>query len=83
MEPTQKKPRKVVTTLAITKEAQDIIFDNGYASARTQGEFISQLIVDYYARKTHEHSTAELTTELHRASEELHRLVDLLAKSVP
>jgi hypothetical protein len=45
-----KKVKKVKVTLSITKEAQDIMLDNGYASARTMGEFISALIVDYHAR---------------------------------
>lgn len=50
MNTTQKKPQKVRTTLSITKEAQDIMLDHGYASARTMGEFISALIVDYHKR---------------------------------
>jgi hypothetical protein len=47
-----KKPQKVKVTLSITKEAQDIMLDNGYASVRTMGEFISALIVEYHARET-------------------------------
>jgi hypothetical protein len=43
---------KVITTLSITKEAQDTMLDNSYASARTMGDFISGLIVDYHRRKT-------------------------------
>jgi hypothetical protein len=45
-----KKPRKVRVTLSITKEAQDTMLDNGYASARTMGEFISKLIVEHHQR---------------------------------
>jgi hypothetical protein len=47
-----KKVKKVKVTLSITKEAQDIMLDHGYASARTMGEFISALIVDYHTRET-------------------------------
>jgi hypothetical protein len=41
---------KVKANLSITKEAQDIMFDHGYASARTMGEFISRLIVEHHER---------------------------------
>jgi ABC-type uncharacterized transport system ATPase component len=71
MKTTQKKVRKVVTTLAITKEAQDIIFDNGYASQRTVGVFLSQLIVDYHAKQTRKLTTEELLAEIHRLVDEL------------
>ncbi len=60
------KPRKVRATLAITKEAQDILFDNGYASQRTVGMFISELIVDYHARQTRKLTQAEIVQELRR-----------------
>jgi hypothetical protein len=33
METKPTKPRKVITTLSITKQAQDIMLDNGYASS--------------------------------------------------
>ena len=51
MNPKPKKPRKVKVTLSITKEAQDTMFDYGYASQRTVGEFVSELIMDYHRRK--------------------------------
>jgi hypothetical protein len=60
------KPRKVRANLAITKEAQDIMFDHGYASQRTVGMFISHLIVDYHARQTRKLTQAEIVQELRR-----------------
>jgi hypothetical protein len=60
------KPRKVRTNLAITKEAQDILFDHGYASQRTVGMFISHLIVDYHAKRTRKLTQAEIAQELRR-----------------
>jgi hypothetical protein len=73
METKPTKPRKVITTLSITKQAQDIMLDNGYASARTMGSFISDLIVEYHKRKTGTYTPEEL-------AQEIHRLVDLLAE---
>jgi hypothetical protein len=60
------KPRKVRTNLAITKEAQDILFDHGYASQRTVGMFISHLIVDHHAKRTRKLTQAEIVQELRR-----------------
>ncbi len=60
------KPRKVRTNLAITKEAQDILFDHGYASQRTVGMFISHLIVDYHAKRTRKLTQGEIVQELRR-----------------
>src|SRR4051812_42575310 len=70
----KKKVYKVRTTLAITKEARDTIYDFGYASARTQGEFISQLIVDHHApvqlaRGRHQLTHAEIAGELAKQAE--------------
>jgi hypothetical protein len=90
MNTSQKKPRKVRTTLSITKQAQDIIFDHGYASERTQGEFISAVIVEYHARRGRKLKTAEIAAQIAQLAaqigdltEELHRLVDLLAERAP
>jgi hypothetical protein len=66
MKPKRLKPRKVRTNLAITKEAQDILFDHGYASQRTVGMFISHLIVDYHAKRTRKLTQAEIAQELRR-----------------
>jgi hypothetical protein len=66
MKPKRLKPRKVRTNLAITKEAQDILFDHGYASQRTVGMFISHLIVDYHAKRTRQLTQAEIVQELRR-----------------
>ncbi len=60
------QPAKVSVTLHITKEAQDILFDNGYASQRTVGMFISQLVIDYHARQTRQLTQAEIAQELRR-----------------
>jgi hypothetical protein len=60
------QPAKVSVTIHITKEAQDILFDNGYASQRTVGMFISQLIVDYHARVSRKPTQAEIAQELHK-----------------
>jgi hypothetical protein len=71
METKRIKPRKVRANLAITKEAQDILFDNGYASQRTVGMFISELIMDYHARQTRAPTKQEI-------AEELRQIADLL-----
>lgn len=65
------KPRKVSVTLHITKEAQDAMLDNGYASARTMGEFISQLIMDYHARQTRRPTKQEIAGELRQLADML------------
>jgi hypothetical protein len=64
-----RKPRKVRVTLSITKEAQDTLFDHGYASERTMGEFISGLIVDHHARVSRQPTTAEIAAELRRLAD--------------
>jgi hypothetical protein len=76
METKRIKPRKVRATIAITKAAQDILFDHGYASQRTVGVFISQLIIDHHARQTRKPSRAEI-------AQELRRLADLLEDAAP
>ncbi len=73
MEPTQKKPTKIVSFYSIEKDAQDIALDNGYCSIRGQGAFFSELIYDYHRRKTHKLTHAEIVAELRR-------LVDLLGQ---
>jgi hypothetical protein len=65
------KPTKVRANIAITKEAQDIMFDHGYASQRTVGMFISELIVDYHAKRTRKPTQAEIAQELHRLASSL------------
>ncbi len=52
------------------------MLDNAYCGMRGMGEFISQLIMDYHARKTHKPTRAEL-------AQELHRLADLLEEVTP
>jgi hypothetical protein len=65
------QPAKVSVTIHITKEAQNILFDNGYASQRTVGMFISELIMDYHARQTRAPTKQEI-------AEELRQIADLL-----
>jgi hypothetical protein len=43
--------RKVKVTLSMTKEAQDVMLDNGYAGVRGMGEFVSRLVFEYYAEQ--------------------------------
>jgi hypothetical protein len=69
-----KKVKKVKVTLSITKEAQDIMLDHGYASSRTMGDFISELIMEHHRRMTGTFTREEL-------AKEIHRLVELLAAS--
>ncbi len=71
METKQKKVRKVITTLSITKEAQDVMLDHGYASARTMGVFISELILDHHAKQTRKLTKEELLAEIHKLVGEL------------
>ncbi len=66
METKRIKPRKVRATLAITKEAQDLMLDNGYCGVRGMGEFLSQLVVDYHARGSRKPTQAEIAQELHK-----------------
>jgi hypothetical protein len=68
---TKHPPQKVRMTISLTKQAQDIIFDHGYASARTVGDFISQLIVAHHARVSRKPAPKEIAAELRR-------LVDVL-----
>ncbi len=69
MEIKQIKPQKVRASLAITKEAQDLMLDHGYASVRTMGVFISQLIVDHHARVSRKPSKEEIAAELRRLAD--------------
>ncbi len=68
------KVEKVKATLALTKEAQEVMLVNGYATERTQGDFISMLILAHHARQTRQLTPVEIV-------QELARLVDLLAQS--
>jgi hypothetical protein len=43
--------RKVKVTLSMTKEAQDVMLDNGYAGVRGMGEFVSRLVLEYHAEQ--------------------------------
>jgi hypothetical protein len=60
------KPRKVRANLAITKEAQDVMLDNGYCGVRGMGEFLSQLVVEHHARVSRKPTQAEIAQELHK-----------------
>ncbi len=80
------KPIKVRATLAITKEAQDVMLDNGYASVRTMGVFISQLIMDYHARQTRAPTQQEIAAELRRLAdmlEEVNQVAPIANEPMP
>ncbi len=80
------QPAKVSVTIHITKEAQDILFDHGYASQRTVGMFISHLIVDYHAKRTRKLTQAEIATELHKLAsllEEVSEVAPMPDKPMP
>ncbi len=71
--------KKVKATIQLTQEAQDILFDHGYASERTVGAFISQLIVEHHERAQRAQSDAPLPPPTHaEIVAELRRLVELL-----
>ena len=42
------------------------MLDNEYCSVRGMGAFLSQLVMDYHARKTRQLTQAEIAQELHR-----------------
>ena len=58
--------KSLLVHCASTKEAQDTMLNNKYASAHTMGEFISQLVMDYHAQRTRQLTQAEIAQELHR-----------------
>jgi hypothetical protein len=60
------------TTLHLTQEAQYTMLQYGYASSRTMGDFISELIMEHHRRMTGTFTPEELRAEIYR-------LVDLLA----
>jgi hypothetical protein len=68
-----KKHAKVKATLHLTQEAQGVMLDH-YASVRTMGDFISELIMEHHRRMTGTFTPEELSAEIHR-------MVDLLAAS--
>jgi hypothetical protein len=71
--------KKVKATIHLTQEAQDIIFDHGYASERTMGAFISNLIVEHHERMLRTKSDAPPPPPTHaEIVAELRRLVELL-----
>ncbi len=72
-----KKEPKVFTTLSITREAQDIMLSNGYASSRTMGLFVSKLITEYHERRTHKLPEGLTAADI---AWQLKRLTDLLIK---
>lgn len=76
METSQVKPKKVHVSLSITKEAQDILFDWGYASERTVGAFVSELIVEHHQRVQRAKTNTPPTPA--EVAQELRRLADLL-----
>ncbi len=71
--------KKVKATIHLTQDAQDILLDHGYASERTVGAFISQLIVEHHERTLRVISDAPPPPLTHaEIVAELRRLVELL-----
>jgi hypothetical protein len=64
MQTKRTKPSGVRVGLVISKEAKSIVL--GYSSQRTMGEFVSQLIVDYHAKRTRQPTKEEIAQELRR-----------------
>jgi hypothetical protein len=60
------KPQKVQVTTNITKLAQDTMLDHGYCGVRGMGQFLSDLVMDYHAKRTRQLTQAEIAAELHR-----------------
>jgi hypothetical protein len=77
------KPRKVPATIHLTQEAQDVMFDHGYASERTRGEFISQLIMDYHARQTRKPTQQEIAAELRQLADMLEEVEPVANDPMP
>jgi hypothetical protein len=77
------KPTKVSVTIHITKEAQDTMFDNGYASARTVGEFLSQLVMEHHARVTRKPAKPEIARELRRLADMLDEVTQIAPDADP
>jgi hypothetical protein len=71
MTTTTPKPKKVRLSLSITVEAERILSESGYASARTKGEFISRLIVEHHARARRKPTPTEVAAELRRLADVL------------
>ncbi len=86
METKRIKPRKVRASLFITKEAQDIMFDHGYASVRGMGMFLSQLVVEHHARVSRKPTKEEIAQELRRLAsllEEVNQVAPMPDKPMP
>lgn len=83
METKRIKPRKVRATIALTKEAQDIMFDHGYVSARGMGMFLSQLVVDHHARVSRKPTQSEIAAELRRLADLLEEVGPMPNKHMP
>jgi hypothetical protein len=86
METKRIKTRKVRATIALTKEAQDIMFDHGYVSARGMGMFLSQLVVDHHARVSRKPTKEEIAQELRRLAsllEEVNQVAPMPDKPMP
>ena len=80
------KPQKVQVTTNITKLAQDTMLDHGYCGVRGMGEFISELIMDYHAKRTRQLTQAEIAAELHRLAnllEEVNPVAPITSEPMP
>ncbi len=59
-------PNGVRVGLVISQAAKNAMFDNGYATDRTIGRFISQLVIAHHARVSRKPTQAEIAQELRR-----------------
>ena len=57
---------KLKVTLHLTKEAVDLMLDGGFASQRTMGAFISDLLVTHCSKQPRTLTPAEIAAELRR-----------------
>ncbi len=83
METKRINTRKVRANLAITKEAQDVMLDNGYCGIRGMGEFISELIMDYHARQTRSPTKQEIAAELRQLADMLEAVNQVASEPMP
>jgi len=80
------KPKKVQVTTNITKLAQDTMLDHGYCGVRGMGQFLSDLVMDYHAKRTRQLTQAEIAAELHRLAdllEEVNPVAPIASEPMP
>lgn len=77
MNEAQTTTQKIKVTVHLQKEAYDLMYDFGYASARTMGDFISETIVEHHRRlrlaREKPLTKAELAAELRTLADALEK----------